>query len=206
MLSKEVKEMVGELTPMQMQELKMLLNNEIDELIVSNNYTELEIKGKKVIVGFDNWEELVAKIDRIRKKGKYNCKVVEVKQIGSDEYEITNNVPNKEYDVKEIVDMNYNDFNGDFKVFDYREEIDNMKQSVEYHWGEEEWDEAATIQRCFADVCEQYYKIDTDNEILIHDGSYVEYKVISSRTMNTINYITDDSKMTFIIGLLLEEI
>ena len=75
-----------------------------------------------------------------------------------------------------------------------------MKQSVEYHIGENEFNEANMILGCFVDIYEKYKEL-SDDEILVHDGGFVEYEIVKKKAMEWKNFGYNDEN--YQIGLLM---
>ncbi|MCL2313061.1 MAG: hypothetical protein FWC41_11385 [Firmicutes bacterium] len=132
---------------------------------------------RKVIVGFSDWKQIGNELGRLVSKGR-ECEIVEIgKQIPEDNFRILRNGITKPYDLKEVLEkIIENDGDFDKKIFNYDEEIDATKQSVDYLWDNGVYGDAGQLLLCFGEIMDKYNEIDTDKQILLHNN-LLDYEV-----------------------------
>ena len=174
-----LKEWVDSLKPSQIESLKKIILNHKDN--TNTKYDLIEIRSddntiKRVITGFDTWKEMLDEMARLSKNEYKGFRIVEItKMFEREDWVITDYDVSEAYDLKEIIE-DIDDVNFDKKVFDYDDELDSMKQSVEYLIDNNEYGDAGQLLLCFDEIMNKYNRIDADKQILLHNN-LLDYEV-----------------------------
>jgi hypothetical protein len=193
----EINNIVNRLNVGQLNDLLSLLkSNEkynIEKLFRTENILYNGIN-YKTIFGFKDWEELEIEKKKLISEG-YKVDIVEIVKLGYLYSVITDNIPTEEYDIEKMIEDICGDT--DYKLFNFDDEFDSLKQSIEYFLDEKNFKDISELALSFAKIYEIYENL-KEYELLIYDN-FVSYKVLPKKSMGY--FKLNNEEQAFYIGL-----
>ena len=148
----------------------------------------------KIVYEFNDWKELETEKKKFISKG-YKVDIVEIKYFNCLNYDITDNIPKEEYNIEKMIEDICGDT--DYKLFNFDDEFDSLKQSFEYFLDEKNFNDISELALSFAKIYEVYENLKED-ELLFHEN-LEDYKVLDKKSMDYRKLNSDCP--TFYIGL-----